>query len=112
MPDKPNLTLINMKPLDNLPKEGYDDFRQLILHDGLKPSKALHEIMENYQCDEIHVTSIVRLVEHTYPDLDITRQDFRFRVVDSAYPKNQEQFSDKDFDDGIAELLALPPIEY
>lgn len=37
------------------------------------------------------------------------KDGLRFRLVDSAYPNSDpKQFSDEDFDKGIAELLSLP----
>lgn len=108
MTDKPNLTLINMKPLDGLPKESYDEFKRFILSDGLKPSVALRKIMGIYKCDDVHVLSVVNLVRYTYPELDIAEKGFRFKVVDSGYPgSNFDQFNDEDFDKGLEELLLL-----
>jgi len=112
MTNKPDLTLIDMNPLDALPREAYDDFKKLVLENRLQPSKALYSIMGKYKCNEVHVLSIVHLVEHTYPELDITRQGFRSSIVDSAYPKNQNQFSDQAFDNAIKELLSLPPASW
>jgi len=90
-----------MEPLDKLPKKAYDDFKESILEDGLKPSAALYKIMKEYKSNEVHVTSVVHLAEHTCRELDISRQGFRFYVIDSAYPQNPSQFSDDDFDKGI-----------
>ncbi len=112
MTDNSDSTVINMKPFDNLPKEARDDFRKLVLENEYKPSKALYSVMEKYRCEDIDVSTVIRLVEYTYPELDVSRQGFRFNIVDSAYPKNQSQFSDKDFDDGIQELLSLPPEQW
>jgi len=113
MTNKPNLTLIDMKPLDDLPKEAYGDFKEFILGGCLKPSVALRKVMEKYECNEVHVTSVVHLLEYAYPDIDIGRQGFRFKIVDSAYPNSDpQQFSDNDFDDGIEELLSLPPVTW
>jgi len=109
MTDKPDLTLIDMEPLDQLPKEAYSDFKNLVLDNSFKPSKALYSIMDKYNCDNVHVLSVVHLLEYAYPELDINLQGFKSRLIDAAYPENQNRFSDDDFDAGIAELLSLPP---
>jgi len=67
--------------------------------------------MEKYQCPKVDASIPITLIELTYPDLDIARQGFRFRLVDSAYPNSDiNQFSDEDFDEGLDALLSLPPI--
>ena len=113
MTDKPDLTLIKTTPKNVLPKESFDSFKQWIMHDGLKPSAAIRKFMKAYDCSGLHVTTVVHLLEHAYPDLDLGRRGFRFRIVDSAYPNSDpKQFSDDDFDQGIEELLSLPPAEW
>ena len=93
-----------------LPMESARDFKRWVLIDGLKPSVALRKMMDKYQCPKMDVSVPIKLVELTYPDIDITLHGFRFRMVDSAYPNSDPtQFSDEDFDKGIEELLSLPP---
>ena len=109
MSNKPDLTLINTAPITLLPKESAEEFKRWLLIDGLKPSVALRRLMEKYNCPKPDVSVPIDLLRHVYPKLDISRQGFRFRLVDSAYPNSDpRQFSDEDFDKGIAELLSLP----
>lgn len=110
MAKKPELFLYKAKPIQDLPAESAEVFKNWIVNDGLKPSVALRKFMEKYECPDLHPTIVVRLLEITYPDLDVGREGFRFRIVDSAYPNSvPDQFSDDDFDKGVEELLALPP---
>jgi len=109
MPDKPNLTFINTTPRDALPMKSLDDFKQWILHDNVKPSLAVSKLMGKYNCLDIHVTTVVELLNLAYPDIDIDRGGFRFRIIDSAYPNSDpKQFSDNDFDDGLTYLRSHP----
>ena len=56
---------------------------------------------------------MINLLRFAYPDIDLGRRGFRFRIVDSGYPNSDpKQFSDEDFDKGIEELLSLPPAEW
>jgi len=107
MSDKPELTLYKTKPIDVLPKESFDNFKQWILQNGLKPSVAIHQFMEAYDCPDIHVTTFIELLEFTYPDIDLGSRGLRFKILDSAYPNSDpSQFSDNDLDESIKELLA------
>jgi hypothetical protein len=66
--------------------------------------------MEEYNRPTLDSSVPIQLIELTYPNIDLARQGFRFRIVDSAYPNSDpNQFSDKDFDEGIDELLEIPP---
>ena len=113
MSDKPNLFVIDSTPLDNMPVESLKDFKKMVLIDGDKPSVALRSLMEKYNCPKVHDMTVIELLRLTYPDLDLGRRGFRFRIVDSAYPNSDpKQFSDEDFDQGIEELLSLPPAEW
>ncbi len=110
MPDKPHLTLFDTSPLDSLPVESLEDFKKMVITEAVKPSVALQVIMKKYKCSNPHVTTIVQLLELTFPHVDMDRGGFRFRIVDSAYPNSDpRQFSDNDFDDGLAYLQAHPP---
>ena len=113
MSDKPDLTLIKTTPINKLPKQSFDDFKRWIMQDGLKSSVAIRQFMETFSCPDLHVTTVVHLLEYAYPNLDLGRRGFRFRIVDSAYPNSDpKQFSDDDFDQGIEELLSLPSAEW
>ncbi len=106
----PKLTLINTAPMTKLPQESASDFKRWVLEDGMKPSAALRLLMEKYQCNKLDPYVPIELLQITYPELDTARRGFGFRIIDSAYPASDTaQFSDNDFDDGIAELLSLPP---
>ena len=103
------LTPISTTPINKLPEDSFNKFKQWVLQEGLKPSVAIRKFMQVYNCPDLHVTTVVHLLEYTYPDVDIGRKGFRFSIVDSAYPNSDpKQFSDDDFDNGIAEILALP----
>lgn len=108
--DRPDLFVFTTTPITEIPKESYDEFKNWVLNDGLKPSVALRKLMDKYNCQKLDVSIPIHLVEQTYPDIDIARRGFRFRIVDSAYPNSDpNQFSDQDFDKGIEELCSLPP---
>ena len=110
---KPDLFLINTTPIDDIPVKSFNEFTQMLLSDGMKPSVAIRSIMKKYNCPNLHDTTVIHFLERAYPNIDFGRKGFRFNVVDSAYPNSDpKQFNDKDFDDGIEELLSLPPIEY
>ena len=50
---------------------------------------------------------VVSLVKVTWPDADFHGSGLRSRIIDAAYPNSDAtQFSDQDFDDGIAQMLA------
>lgn len=109
MSNKPDLTLINTAPITSLPKESAEEFKRWLLIDGLKPLVALRRLMEKYNCPKPDVSVPIDLLRYAYPSLDISRQGFRFCLVDSAYPNSDpRQFSDEDFDKGITEPLSLP----
>lgn len=106
MSDKPDLTLIKTEPIDKLPMESLDDFKQWVLVERLKPSVALRRFMDKYNCPHIHDTTVISLLTLTYPDIDIADGGLRFNVVDSGYPNsNPDDFSDEDLDKGIEQLL-------
>jgi len=109
---KANLFPINTTPVDSVPVEAYDEFKQMVLQGGLKPSEAIRTIIKKYDCSDMHDTTVIHFLRRTYPDVDLGRRGFRFKIIDSAYPQNPGQFSDDDFDKGIEELLSLPPVEY
>jgi len=109
MDNKPNLILINTRPIDDLPMESLEDFKHWVLKDDLKPSIALHKLMDKYNCPKINVSTVVQLLRLTFPKIDIGAYGYRNKIIDSAYPNSDpDQFCDDDFDKGIEELLSLP----
>ncbi|MBI3562619.1 MAG: hypothetical protein HY080_12980 [Gammaproteobacteria bacterium] len=109
MSKKPHLFLFTTTPITKIPKESFDDFKHWVLVDGLKPSVALRKMMGKYQCPQVDVSVPIECVKFTYPNIDIALNGFMFRMIDSAYPNSDPtQFSDKDFDQGLAEVLAHP----
>jgi len=110
MTDKPNLTLIHTTPLTDLPKESLEDFKGWVLIDGLAPSAALRKMMEKYDCPKPDSSVPIRMIELTFPEIDISRGNFTFKITDSGYPNgNLEQFSDADFDAAVEELRNMEP---
>ena len=99
--------------VDQLPPSSAEDFKKWVLNEGMNPSKALRRLMEKYDTPHIDSSIPIKLVELTYPDLDISRGNFTFKIVDSAYPNGDpEQFGDNEFDTAIEELMSLPPQEW
>ena len=85
--------------------ESLDDFRKWVLSDGLTPSAALRKLMNVYNCPKADSSLPIRLVKLTYPDVDISKCHFTFRITDSGYPNsNPSEFSDSDFDALVEEL--------
>ncbi|SIT20107.1 hypothetical protein SAMN05421686_1184 [Thalassolituus maritimus] len=100
-----DLTLINTTPPSNLPATSLEDFRKWVLSDGLTPSAALRKLMDVYDCPKPDSSLPIRLVELAYPDVDISKCHFTFRITDSGYPNsNPSEFSDSDFDALVEEL--------
>jgi hypothetical protein len=109
MVKKPDLSVFTNKPLVSIPRESFDEFKHLVRVAGMKPSIALRQIMKKYNCSQPGASLAISMVEVAYPEIDITRRGFRFRINDSDYPNSDpKQFSDDDFDKGIEEILALP----
>lgn len=105
----PDLILMTKRTLADIPREASDDFKRWVLVEQLKPSVALRRLMDSYDCPRLDVSAPIKLIELTYPDINLGRGGFRFRIVDSAYPNSDpKQCSDEDFDKGIEEILSLP----
>lgn len=101
MTNKPNLTLVNTILISQLPDGAVNDF---------KPSVALRKMMGKYNCYEPDSNIAIQLAQLIYPDIDISRRSFTFKIVDSGYPNsNPEQYNDADYDNSIEELRTLPP---
>ena len=84
-----------------------DWFKRAVLDDGAKPSKALRGMMQEFACPLLDAGVVVSLVKVTWPDADFHGSGLRSRIIDAAYPNSDAtQFSDQDFDDGIAQMLA------
>ena len=108
MTDKPDLISISTTPISKVPKESFEEYKHWVLSDGLKPSAALREFMDAYNCPNPDSSITIRLVEFTYPEIDISRNSFTFKIHDSGYPYIQGQLSDNDFDELIEAMLSLP----
>ncbi|MBI3562622.1 MAG: hypothetical protein HY080_12995 [Gammaproteobacteria bacterium] len=104
-----NLICISTTPINKIPKESFDDFKHWVLADGLKPSVALRKLMEKYSCPNPDSSITIRLVEFAYPEIDISRNSFTFKIHGSGYPYIQEDINDDDFDKLIEEMRLLPP---
>ena len=99
--------------VDQLPQSSVEDFKRWVIDDGMKPSLALRKLMKKYNAEHLDSSIPIKLVELTYPDIDVSRGNFTFKIVDSAYPNsNPAQYGDNDFDTSIEELLSLPPQEW
>ena len=110
MSDEPNLVSFTTTPLTSIPQESLGDFKKWVQDDGLKPSAALRKIMDKYDCPNLDSSVLFGLIEYTFPQIDISRCAFTFKINDSGYPNsNPERYSDKDFDEAIDELKSLPP---
>jgi len=106
MHDKPDLTLIKTEPIDKLPMASLADFKQWILDEKLKPSVALRQLMQKYDCPNIHDMTVIELLRLTYPDIDLGDNGLRFKIIDFGYPNSDPKlFNDDDFNKGIEELL-------
>lgn len=112
MPDNADILVLTPTPLSNVAQEAFDDFRRWVLTDGLKPSAALHKFMDKYACSNPDSLMPIRFVEFTYPDIDISRNSFTFKVHDSGYPRVKKEMNDGDFDKLVEEMRTLPPIEW
>lgn len=109
MVNKPDLSVFTNKPLVSTPRESFDEFKHLVRTAGMIPSVALRQIMKKYNCANPGASFAISMVEVAYPEIDISRHGFRFRINDSNYPNSDpNQFNDDDFDKGIEEILALP----
>lgn len=106
--NKSNVTVIASTPISKVPKESFEEYKRWVLDEGLSPSAALHKYMDKYNCPNPNASITIRLIEFTYPQIDISRNNFTFKIQDSGYPFVQEQMKDADFDNLIQEMLTLP----
>ncbi len=109
MNDESNLISISNTHLDNIPKESFDNYKEWVIKDKLAPSSALHKFMNENQCPNPDSSITIRLIEYTYPEIDISRNNFTFKIHDSGYPYSDQELNDKQFDELIEEMRTLPP---
>lgn len=90
-----------------VPPAALEWFKRAVLENGTKPSMALRGMMQEFACPLLDAGVIISLVKWTWPDADFHGSGLRARVIDAAYPNSDAaQFSDQDFDEGIAQMLA------
>lgn len=112
MSDKADIVVLSTTPLSSIPSEAFEDFRRWVLTDGLTPSAALRKFMEKYACPNPDSLILIRFVEFTYPEIDISRNSFTFKIHDSGYPHVQKIINDVEFNKLVEEMRTLPPIEW
>jgi len=112
MPDNADIVILSTTPVANIPKESFEDFKRWVLVEGLKPSAALHKFMEKYNCPNPDSSITIRFIEYVYPEIDISRNSFTFRIHDSGYPYVQKIMNDDDFDGLVEEMRNLPPLKW
>jgi len=109
MNDKSNLVSISSTHLDSISKESFDDYKEWIINDELSPSAALNKFINKNQCPNPDSSITIRLIEYTYPEIDISRNNFTFKIHDSGYPYTKQELTDKQFDELVEEMRTLPP---
>jgi len=109
MNDESNLTSISSTHLDSIPKEAFENYKSWVVNDKLSPSAALHKFMDENQCPNPDSSITIRLIEFTYPEIDISRNNFTFKIHDSGYPNTKSELNDKSFDELVEEMRFLPP---
>ena len=106
--------LINTEGLKALPLETHKDFKSWI-ESGETPSAALNKFIAKYKLDSEYrdvfsPVIILRLLELTYPDIQLELEAFRSRLVDSGYPfVSDEDMNDELFDEIIKRIKDAPP---
>jgi len=109
MKDKSNLVSISNTHLDSISIESFEKYKDWVINDKLSPSAALHKFMDESQCPNPDSSITIRLVEFTYPEIDISRNNFTFKIHDSGYPFTKKELGDNDFDALVEEMRTLPP---
>ena len=104
-----NITSIASTTLADLPEDILDIYKSWILNRNLSPSSALNMLMSEYRCPNPDSSVIIRLIEYTYPEIDISRNNFTFKISDSEYPYIKNNMSDMDFDELVREMRSLEP---
>lgn len=107
---QPELRLVHSVQDRFFPDAAFADFRKAVLEDGAKPAATVRALMAKYRCPEPDVYAIMLLLEATWPDVSWNARSLRSYMYDAAWPNGDPaQFSDADFDAGVADLLANPP---
>jgi hypothetical protein len=107
MNDNADLAAAGPEKVYLVPPAALDWFKRAVLEDGTKPSIALRGMMREFACPELDVGVVISLIKVTWPDADFHGSGLRARIIDAAYPNSDpSQFSDQDFDNGIAQMLA------
>jgi len=90
-------------------KESFEKYKDWVVKDKLSPSAALRKFMEENQCPNPGSSITIRLIEFTYPEIDISRNNFTFKIHDSGYPYSEDELNDKSFNCLVEEMRSLPP---
>ncbi len=107
---RPKVELVHSISEWEMPMQSLYDFKEWVLEEGMAPSKALRKVLVKYKCND-KTSATIQLLRKTYPDIDISSGGFRFYIIDSHYPDSDpNDFSDQDFDEGIARILAIPTL--
>lgn len=112
MVKKTNLIVISNTSIEKIPEEVFSEYKNWVLKDGLAPSVALNKFMNEYQCPNPDSSIVIHLIEFTYPEVDISRNNFTYKIHDSGYPHVQKELNDSGFDKLVEEMRTLPPEEW
>jgi len=110
MPNKSSPISISSSHIDSIPKKSFGKYKVWVVNDKLSPSAALHKFMTENQCPNPDSSIIIRLIEFTLPEVDISRNSFTFKIHDSGYPTIEEELSDNGFDALVEEMRTLPSV--
>lgn len=107
---QPELRLAHSVQDRFFPDAAFADFRKAVLEGGAKPSSTVRALMAKYRCPEPDAYAITLLLKATWPDVYWNERSLCSYVLDSAWPNGDpKQFSDADFDAGVADMLDNPP---
>jgi len=109
MKNKSSPISLSSSHIDSIPKESFEKYKSWVNTDKLSPSAALHKFMTEYQCPNPDSSIIIRLIEFTFPEVDISRNNFTFKIHDSGYPTIEKGLDDNGFDELVEEMRTLPP---
>lgn len=91
-----------------LPPEAFQRFKTGV-EQGASPATVLRQLMQTWPAQLFDPGAVIHMLRVAYPDGDIQHGGFRFRINDSNYPHSDpDQFSDQDFDQAVARMLASP----
>jgi len=108
MKDKSNPVSISNTHLESIPVESFEKYKDWVVIDKLSPSVALHKFMDENQCPNPDSSITIRLIEFAYPEIDISRNNFTFKIQDSGYPYTKKELNDDSFDELVEEMRTLP----